>query len=156
MEVRCLNPEDAALWRDIRLEALEREPEQFSSRHADWVDRPLADFAARLEGASVWAAIDGGRVLAVAALTPDVDGVGRGWVEAVYVRPEARGRGLARAVLAEAERVAREQRLGELRLEVRAANPAARGLYARLGFREVEGAPKSCGSKCEITMAKAL
>jgi ribosomal protein S18 acetylase RimI-like enzyme len=156
MELRRLDPEDAALWRDIRLEALEREPEQFSSRFADHVDRPLADFAARLAGASVWAAFDGVRPVAVAALTTDADGAARGWVESVYVRPEARGRGVAQAVLAALERVARDQRLEALWLEVRASNAAARGLYARLGFREVEGGPKSCKGRCEITMAKVL
>ncbi|WP_284165883.1 GNAT family N-acetyltransferase [Frigidibacter sp. SD6-1] len=156
MDLRRLSPADAALWREIRLEALEREPEQFASRHEDHVERPLADFAARLAGASVWAAFDGERPVAVAALTPDDEGVARGWVESVYVRPEARGRGLGQAVLGALEQVARDQRLDALWLEVRASNAAARGLYARLGFREVEGAPKSCAHRCEVTMAKTL
>ena len=156
MQVRRLGSGDAALWRDIRLEALERAPEQFSSSFADWVGRPLADFAARLEGATVWAVVEADRALAVAALTPDDEGRALGWVESVYVRPEVRGRGLAQAVLAEVEQAARARGLAELRLEVRAANPAARGLYERMGFREVPGAGTSCGGKCEIAMVKGL
>lgn len=156
IEIRRLTPEDAGLWRDIRLEALALEPEQFSSRHADWVDRPLADFAARLEAAPVWAAIEAGRAVAVASLSPDADGAPCGWVVAVYVRPGARGRGLAQAALAAVEAEARAQGLAELRLEVRAANAAARGLYQRLGFRqEGDGARRTCGL-CEVGMVKPL
>ncbi|MCY1128582.1 GNAT family N-acetyltransferase [Frigidibacter sp. RF13] len=156
MDLRRLGPADSDLWRDIRLEALKRAPEQFSSSFADWAERPLADFAGRLESASVWAVIEAGRAVAVAALTPDDEARALGWVESVYVRPEARGRGLAQAVVARIERAGRERGYQELRLEVRAANPAARGLYARMGFHDVAGAGASCAGKCEIMMAKAL
>lgn len=155
MTLRQLTPADAALWQSIRLEALLLEPQQFSSRHADWVDRPLADFAARLATAAVWAIVESDQALAVACLTPDKDGAKLGWIESVYVRPEARGRGLARDVLAAVEAAARAQGLVELRLEVRAANSAARGLYAKLGFLELAQAGPSCGG-CEICMAKML
>ena len=154
--VRRLAPEDAALWRDIRLEALAREPAQFAERLADWADRPLRDFAAHLAAVPVWAAVAGERALAVAALTPDSGGEACGWIEAVYVRPEARGRGLGQAVVAAAEDAARARRLAELRLQVRGANAAARGLYRKLGFREVAGGREGGCGGCEVTMAKRL
>jgi len=53
------------------------------------------------------------------------------------VAPEARGRGLGRALMIAA--TSRSQELGarDLFLEVGAANPAALALYARLGFAKV-------------------
>jgi len=54
------------------------------------------------------------------------------------VDPGARGRGLARALVAAGFAWMRGQRLAHCRAEVRAGNRAARTLYARMGFSEVE------------------
>lgn len=157
MEIRRLGPEDAAIWRDIRLEALARAPEQFSARHDEWAGRALADFAQELAAMSVWAAIAGGRAQGVAALARDANSGAHGWIEAVYVREVARGRGVAKAIIAKAEHEARTRGYEKLCLEVRAANVEARGLYAQLGFSESSGEKnRSCASRCEVTMAKAL
>jgi ribosomal protein S18 acetylase RimI-like enzyme len=155
-QVRRLSAAEAAIWRDIRLAALKGDPAQFSARYADWAGRPLADVAAELETAPVWAAVEAGRALAVAALTPDAADGSVAWLEAVYVRPEARGRGLARRVIAAAEAAARAEGRREIRLEVRAANGAARGLYRALGYGEAGPGGRSCGSVCEVTMTKHL
>ena len=64
---------------------------------------------------------------------------GIGEVTRVFVAPEARGRGVARLLMRELERSAREQGLGALRLDTRSDLVEARGLYASLGF--VESAP---------------
>ncbi len=56
----------------------------------------------------------------------------------VAVARDDRGSGVGRALLTEAERWARAQRLRKLSLNVRAGNAAAIGLYRSLGF-EVEG-----------------
>ena len=53
----------------------------------------------------------------------------------VFVRPEARGTGLARALVAAAVQEART-RVDHLRLAVDAANATAIGLYRSLGFVE--------------------
>jgi GNAT superfamily N-acetyltransferase len=70
----------------------------------------------------------------VAALTRRGD---RGWfVDVVYVRPAARGRGLGTELLrAAAEHVGPE---ATLELEVLESNESARRLYERLGFSTVE------------------
>lgn len=61
----------------------------------------------------------------------------RAWfVDVVYVRPEARGRGIGTELIrAAAEHVGPD---GVLELEVLEANAGARRLYERLGFRTVE------------------
>jgi GNAT superfamily N-acetyltransferase len=58
------------------------------------------------------------------------------WVHDVYVKPKHRRRGVASMLMAEAERVAREQGAQLLRLGVLDGNEDARKFYARHGFRE--------------------
>lgn len=50
------------------------------------------------------------------------------------VAPQARGKGLGRALLCEAIAKAEQLGAGEMFLEVGSGNPAARALYAGLGF----------------------
>ena len=56
----------------------------------------------------------------------------------IYVRPEARGRGLGRALLAELVEPARAAGLEHVSLEVLVRNSEARRLYERLGFAPVD------------------
>jgi ribosomal-protein-alanine acetyltransferase len=58
----------------------------------------------------------------------------------IAVDPHFRGQGLAQALLAAAEKVAR-RRAGALRLEVRASNKAGLSLYHRAGFTFRERKP---------------
>ena len=52
------------------------------------------------------------------------------------------GLGIGRALLAELLAEAERRGVRELFLEVRADNPAARGLYASMGFREIGVRPR--------------
>jgi ribosomal protein S18 acetylase RimI-like enzyme len=56
----------------------------------------------------------------------------------IYVRPDARGRGIGRALLAELVAPARKAGLEHVSLEVLVRNPEARRLYERLGFIPVD------------------
>jgi putative acetyltransferase len=64
----------------------------------------------------------------------------RGWgeVKRMYARPDARGRGIGKRVLAELESLARATGLPLLRLETGIHNTEALALYRRAGFRECE------------------
>jgi len=53
----------------------------------------------------------------------------------IAVAPEQRGRGIARALMEHADKVAREQHAEVLALEVRASSHAAIGLYQSSGFK---------------------
>ncbi|HET8528965.1 MAG TPA: GNAT family N-acetyltransferase [Gaiellaceae bacterium] len=59
-------------------------------------------------------------------------------VDVLYVRPEARGRGLARELMRAAAEHAREQGADVLELDVLEHNEAARQAYDRMGFTTVE------------------
>jgi putative acetyltransferase len=62
----------------------------------------------------------------------------RGWgeIKRMYVRPDQRGRGIGRRVLAELEKLARDARWQLLRLETGIHNAEALALYRRAGFIE--------------------
>lgn len=59
-------------------------------------------------------------------------------IKRMYVAPRARGRGLARAVLAELERTAREAGRRRMVLETGTAQPEAIGLYTACGYTEID------------------
>ena len=59
----------------------------------------------------------------------------------IAVDPAARGQGLGRRLLADAERQARAAGRGGLRLEVRQDNAAAVALYASAGYRCIAALP---------------
>lgn len=58
------------------------------------------------------------------------------WIHEIYVKQEYRRRGVAGALMAEAERFVRSQGAQRLRLSVLAQNAHARTLYASRGFGE--------------------
>lgn len=63
-----------------------------------------------------------------------VSGERRGYIYDLYVVPEARRQGVARALLAAAERLARRRGYREIGLTVAVHNDAARRLYESLGY----------------------
>lgn len=56
------------------------------------------------------------------------------FVDELYLCPEARGRGHARAALVEVEKIARSQGIAVLRLEVNDNNARALSLYRKAGY----------------------
>ena len=58
-------------------------------------------------------------------------------IKRMYVRPDARGRGIGAAILAELEREAVARGFRVVRLETGPMQPEAINLYARAGYREI-------------------
>jgi len=67
-----------------------------------------------------------------------IDASGYGEVKRMYVRPEARGRRLGRAILARIEDEARREGIAHLRLETGIYQAEALALYRHAGFVERE------------------
>lgn len=82
---------------------------------------------------SFFVAEEGGEILGTIALARK-DGYGE--VKSMFVSPAARGRGVARALLAHLESVARGMGLPLLRLETGNLLEAAMALYTAQGFRQ--------------------
>jgi RimJ/RimL family protein N-acetyltransferase len=137
IDLRRLHPQDAASYRDIRLEGLAESPHAFSSTLESEQDQPLDRFTARLANDFVLGAFRGPRLAGIAGfyIQPKPKHTHKGMLWGMYVRPEARGSGIGR-LLVEAI-IGRARRHVELlQLFVVSDNLAARRLYARLGFVE--------------------
>jgi ribosomal protein S18 acetylase RimI-like enzyme len=78
------------------------------------------------------------------------------YVDALATDPGFRRRGVARALLAAAERGAREQRLPAVALDTTIANEPARRLYASEGFDEVAYRPPGRGLPGFVALVKPL
>jgi RimJ/RimL family protein N-acetyltransferase len=146
MEIRVLTEADADEFWSLRLRALQDDPEAFGASYEEAVTTPIANVIQRLRDANM--APDN---LILGAFEEDLVGmVGfrrepgdklrhKAVIWGMYVVPEARGQGIARAllynVLARAISIAD---LEQINLSVVTTNGAARRLYLSLGF-EVYG-----------------
>jgi RimJ/RimL family protein N-acetyltransferase len=159
--LRQLTPGDAALYRSIRLEGLRESPEAFGSTFDAEFTKPLAWFFDRLSSSVVFGAIHDVRILGVAgfAVRQEEKEAHKGLLWGMYVRPDARGAGVARR-LVEAVIAHASARVELIQLSVVVGNERARRLYARLGFVEYgieKNSLKFSGRYYdEILMAKEL
>jgi GNAT superfamily N-acetyltransferase len=105
-------------------------------RDAPWRDddseQELADLDSALRAGGVFLSDDVG--VAVARVT----GSRVGDLDLLYVRPEARGRGVGAELVRHAARWLADQGVEVMELDVLASNDAARSAYQRLGFTPVE------------------
>ncbi len=123
----------------------------------------------RPRGALLLAYDEGGEPVGCVAIRPlgdltahglgsPADGVARAELKRLYVRPEARGRGLARALTLEGIDFARGAGYGAIRLDTLPTMREAIGLYTSLGFREIVSGV-SCAPRAlffELALAPTL
>ncbi|KGB81090.1 hypothetical protein JT55_15220 [Rhodovulum sp. NI22] len=143
MIFRRLVPGDAALWRDIRLEALQNDPPAFATRYEEIADRPLAFFAEMLAQANYHAGFDGGRAAGVMGWVaePYMAARHRAMLISVYIRPAWRGTGAAGQLLHHALADAARHGIRQMELGARAGDPRAVAFYKRHGFRPMGTIP---------------
>jgi len=131
----------------------ERDPERFAvredvlDRYARWFPERIADPRSLLLVAE-WPGVDGLAGFTVCTIEPEVPIFWVpecGWVHDVYVVPEARRHGLARALVREVARRYAAMGVKQLRLHTAMFNDAARSAFAREGFRP-----------CVVEMLKTL
>jgi len=135
--VRQLGPDDAACYRAIRLEALERHPESFGASLDAEAAQPAEWFADRLQRNAIFGAWGRGDLLGIAGFRAHAAAKlsHKGMLWGVYVRPAARGAGTARRLVERVIEHARTQ-VELLQLTVVSTNERARRLYGDLGFTE--------------------
>jgi ribosomal protein S18 acetylase RimI-like enzyme len=143
-EIRRLAADDAAAYRDIRLEALERHPDAFGADLDDERNMTPDDVTDRLARSTVFGAFDHGDLVGVAGwyrLNGDKLGH-RGALWGMYVRPGARGKGLGAALVRRVLDDASGQ-VEQLHLTVTTTNGPARRLYERAGFASYGVEPRA-------------
>jgi GNAT superfamily N-acetyltransferase len=78
------------------------------------------------------------------------------YVDSLATSLHARRRGVARALLAEADRQARSRGLARVALDAFAENHAARALYLSTGFRETGSTPATGAMPAGVSLVKEL
>ena len=142
MQIRRLTAEDAAIFLELRLRALQESPTSFGSSYEEERDRTHMQVAEFLSGAAeraVMGAFDGDKLIGIVAVGRESAMKQRhiGFVRSMYVEVSSRGRRIGTALVDEALKVA----LGwpgieQLTLAVNSSNTSAIALYSRAGFVE--------------------
>ena len=137
IQIRSLASSDAALYRDIRLEALQGNPEAYGSTFEAENAQPLTWFSDRLGGSMVFGAFHGSEIVGIVGLliAEGQKEAHKGLLVGMYVRPGSRKSGVGRRLVETIIEFARE-RVEVIQLAVVSDNEPARRLYARLGFLE--------------------
>lgn len=141
MEIRFLNGDDAGEWSRLRLEALQGDPEAFSSSVEQHKTLTIDDIRRRLGSGAhdsfVVGAFVENRLVGMAGFVrefgPKTQHKGRIW--GVYVAPGQRKQGIARKMFAKIlERARGIEGLERILISVTATQTAATQFYRSLGF----------------------
>lgn len=147
--IRPLGPADAAAYRALRLRSLREDPTAFAASVEEEEALPASAFLERVTGLpdrAQFGAFDGDTLVGMLGLIrePKAKLRHKANLVGVYVAHEARRRGVAGQLVAEAMRHAFEvMRVRQVNLGVHAGNRPAIALYRRAGF-ETFGIEKAC------------
>lgn len=159
--VRRLMPNDAGLYREIRLEALQLSSEAFGSSFEHEGAQPLDYFREAVTKADVFGAFLEAGLVGVAGFRAQagLKQAHKGLLWGMYVRPVARGTGAAKSLVKAVLDHARE-RVELVQLTVVSENEAAQRLYRSCGFvaygHEVHALKQGGRYYDELLMAVAL
>ncbi|WP_297576543.1 GNAT family N-acetyltransferase [uncultured Deefgea sp.] len=141
MNIRRLNSADAMAYQALRLAGLQESPSAFGSSYAEEKDRAITCIEEQLAAKTdrgLFGAFNGDDLIAVVALgRENVQKLShKGIIYTMYVQPEYRNKGIARALLFESLTLARSvPQLMQLNLCVNSMNTKAIRLYESLGFK---------------------
>ena len=141
MQIRRLTPADASAFQELRLTGLREEPSAFGSSYEEEKDFSASIIEGRLAARSdqgPFGAFEQDTLVGLVALGRErMDKLAhKGLIWGMYVRPDSRGKGVARALLAEALSLARcVPELKQVNLSVNASNTGALRLYESFGFK---------------------
>jgi RimJ/RimL family protein N-acetyltransferase len=141
MHIRRLTPEDAAVFQALRLAALQEAPSAFGSSFEEESQFPPSVIEGRLAlkpDRGPFGAFEGEELVGLVALGRESPKnlAHKALVWGMYVKPEHRGKGIAKALLCEALSLARSvPDVAQVNLCVNAANTSAIRLYEAAGFK---------------------
>ncbi|QMU57172.1 MAG: GNAT family N-acetyltransferase [Boseongicola sp.] len=144
MTVRILNPSDVDIFRSLRLEALELDPDNFASDRDEWEVMSEDQWRSFLENEPIFAAFDDEQAVGITGLIFQKRRrmAHRCGIGMVYVRRSHRGCGIADSLLKAAINHARNLGIRQVELSVNAENSGAIRLYERHGFTHYGRLPR--------------
>ncbi len=142
MDIRLLDASDAKKYWDLRLEALEQNPEAFATSYEEAISRenPVEGVENNLskEGSFTFGAFHHNELIGVVTLLQEapLKLKHKANILAMYVDPKMRGLGVGNELLLEAINHAKSMKTIEnLNLSVVTTNESAKKLYSKLGFK---------------------
>lgn len=143
MEIRLLRPNDAEIYKEIRLEGLKKNPEAFGSSYEEEAGRPSEVYGERFKGDNSFhfGAFENGKLIGVVSLVRET-GLKvnhRSNIYAMYVTESWGQNGVGKCLVGKAVEKARSwDGVEQIHLAVMSENIPAKKLYASFGF-EVYG-----------------
>ncbi|RTR35163.1 GNAT family N-acetyltransferase [Robertmurraya yapensis] len=139
MEIKTLESEFAEQYREIRLTALQTNPESFSASYEEERLYPIERFIARLENphAFTFGALIEDKLVGVVRLVLEQSEKmkHRANIYGMYVLPDYRSNGIGKSLMEQAiEKVKETVYIEQIYLTVVATNVPAKKLYQSLGF----------------------
>lgn len=149
LKIRRLIPSDASVFQALRLAGLQESPLAFGSSYEEEKDLPLSTVEDRLAARpdrGVFGAFINDELSGIVALGRENKHklAHKALIWGLYVTPQARARGLARALLQEAIALAQATKdIQQINLSVNAGNGAAIALYQSLNFKSFGHEPNA-------------
>lgn len=139
MEIRLLQALDAEEYFNLRLEALQKNPEAFAASFEEEKEQPIEKYIIRFqsEDSFTFGAFDKGELVGVVTLIKEklIKLRHKATIVAMYVLPEKRGMGIGKALLEEVIAKAKEiEGVEQVYLSVVSTNEPAKKLYSVMGF----------------------
>jgi RimJ/RimL family protein N-acetyltransferase len=150
MDIRLLTEHDAEAWWDLRLLGLTTDPASFAESAEEHRKKTMEETRAFFRNLGpenfIVGGFEDGHLVGVAGFYREQHDKFRhkGTIWSVYVREESRGKGMAKALLAEIiRRVRLMEGMEQINLIVSATQPVAKRVYSSLGFRLYGTEPRS-------------
>ncbi len=144
-KIKRIPPSDADLYRELRLEGLKDTPEVFGASYSDESTKASSYYYEVLTNNIVFGAYSNRDTLVgIAGLAIPLKEKlkHKGMLWGMYIKPEARGNGLAKCLISQIIETAK-QTTEELLLTVVTSNTSAISLYKKLGFVEYGREPRA-------------
>lgn len=162
VRIQRLYEADWERFREVRLRALQQDPQAFSTTAAEAAQLTGAEWRARLRARAAFVADDGGRLVGLVsgiAAEPSESGDHADAAELIsmWVEADYRGRGIADQLVEAVVGWAASEGYARVRLCVIDGNQPAERLYRRRGFRPTgERQPAGRGDRMESVMERPL